>query len=206
MRKGLMLILTFICLFTLFETEQALSEATVEMIPEEAIRLRILANSNTTEDQQLKYDIRDEVNQFLYPLVKDVDDIEETRHIIQSHLADIEEVVATKIKEEGYTETFTVDFRKDVAFPVKKYGPYLYPAGNYEALLITIGDGLGDNWWCVLFPSLCYLDLSMEEKEEIDEADRQATEEKEEIDGVDRQATEEKQKISFFLFDLFKKA
>src|SRR5699024_9317067 len=192
MRKGLMLILTFICLFTLFETEQALSEATVEMIPEEAIRLRILANSNTTEDQQLKYDIRDEVNQFLYPLVKDVDDIEETRHIIQSHLAEIEEVIATKIKEEGYTDTFTVDFRKDVAYPVKKYGPYLYQEGNYEALLITIGDGLGDNWWCVLFRSLCYLDLFLEEEEEIDEEDRQET--------------EENKKISFFLFDLFKKA
>lgn len=192
MRKGLMLILTFICLFTLFETEQAISEATVEMIPEEAIRLRILANSNTEKDQQLKYDVRDEVNQYLYPLVKDVEDIEETRRIIQSHLTEIEAVVATTINEKGYTDTFTADFREDVAFPVKKYGPYLYPAGNYEALLITIGDGLGDNWWCVLFPSLCYLDLSMEEKEEIDE--------------VDREVTEEKKKISFFLFDLFKKA
>lgn len=192
MRKGLILILTFICLFTLFETEQALSEATVEMIPEEAIRLRILANSNTEEDQQLKYDIRDEVNEFLYPLVKDVEDIEETRAIIQGHLGEIEKLVETRIKEKGYRDRFTVEFKEDVAFPVKKYGPYLYPAGDYEALLITIGDGAGDNWWCVLFPSLCYLDLSQEEKEEIDEKDQQVT--------------NNKPKISFFLFDLFKKA
>lgn len=192
MRKGLILILTFSCLFTLFETEQALSEATVEMIPEEAIRLRILANSNTEEDQQLKYDIRDEVNEFLYPLVKDVEDIEETRAIIQGHLGEIEKLVETRIKEKGYRDRFTVEFKEDVAFPVKKYGPYLYPAGDYEALLITIGDGAGDNWWCVLFPSLCYLDLSQEEKEEIDEKDQQVT--------------NNKPKISFFLFDLFKKA
>lgn len=190
MKKGLMMLLTFICLFTLFETEQAISEATVEMIPEEAIRLRILANSDTETDQQIKYIIRDEVNRFLYPLVKDATHIDESRQLIAKHLDDIQEVVAITLQENGHADNFKVEFREDVAFPLKKYGPYLYPAGDYEALLITIGDGAGDNWWCVLFPTLCYLDLSAEEKEEMEQEEKQ----------------EKKQKISFFLFDFFKRA
>src|SRR5699024_3018532 len=118
------------------------------------------------------YIIRDEVNEFLYEHVKGASTIEEAREEIRTYINDIEQLIAERLHASGESIPFTVEFRDDVPFPEKKYGKYVCPAGDYEALLITLGEGNGKNWWCVLFPSLCYLDLSEEEKKDIEEADK----------------------------------
>ncbi|MED1089055.1 stage II sporulation protein R [Bacillus paramycoides] len=130
------------------------------VIPKEAVRLRILANSDSDKDQALKRKVRDEVKAQIDGWVADLTSFEEARKVIQSHIPEIEKTVANTLKREGSKEAFQVKFSKNVKFPTKVYGNFIYPAGEYEAVLITIGKGEGANWWCVLFPPMCFLDFS----------------------------------------------
>ncbi|EJR58708.1 stage II sporulation protein R [Bacillus cereus VD115] len=130
------------------------------VIPKEAVRLRILANSDSDKDQALKRKVRDEVKAQIDGWVADLTSFEEARKVIQSHILEIEKTVENTLKKEGSTESFQVKFGKNVKFPTKVYGNFIYPAGEYEAVLITIGKGEGANWWCVLFPPMCFLDFS----------------------------------------------
>ena len=135
------------------------TNAEVQVIPSEAIRLRILANSNHDSDQELKRKIRDEVNEEINGWVAELTSVEEARKLISSRLDEIEAIAKDVMEREGNVQTVDVQFGKTV-FPTKLYGQYLYPAGEYEAIKITLGAGEGENWWCVLFPPLCFLDLS----------------------------------------------
>ncbi|MFJ8219521.1 stage II sporulation protein R [Bacillus cereus] len=130
------------------------------VIPKEAVRLRILANSDSDKDQALKRKVRDEVKTQIDGWVADLTSFEEARKVIQSHIPEIEKTVANTLKQEGSKDSFQVKFSKNVKFPTKVYGNFIYPAGEYEAVLITIGEGEGANWWCVLFPPMCFLDFS----------------------------------------------
>ncbi|WP_144614922.1 stage II sporulation protein R [Bacillus cereus] len=130
------------------------------VIPKEAVRLRILANSDSDKDQELKRKVRDEVKAQIDGWVADLTSFEEARKVIQSHIPEIEKTVANTLKKEGSKDSFQVKFSKNVKFPTKVYGNFIYPAGEYEAVLITIGEGEGANWWCVLFPPMCFLDFS----------------------------------------------
>ncbi|EMA6343290.1 stage II sporulation protein R [Bacillus cytotoxicus] len=130
------------------------------VIPKEAVRLRILANSDSDKDQALKRKVRDEVKAQIDGWVADLKTFEEARQVIQSHILEIEKTVAHTLKEEGSKESFQVTFGKNIKFPTKVYGNFIYPAGEYEAVLITIGKGEGANWWCVLFPPMCFMDFS----------------------------------------------
>ncbi|MFB6584693.1 stage II sporulation protein R [Bacillus thuringiensis] len=130
------------------------------VIPKEAVRLRILANSDSDKDQALKRKVRDEVKAQIDGWVADLTSFEEARKVIQSHIPEIEKTVENTLKREGSKESFQVKFSKNVKFPTKVYGNFIYPAGEYEAVLITIGEGDGANWWCVLFPPMCFLDFS----------------------------------------------
>ncbi|MDA1667413.1 stage II sporulation protein R [Bacillus cereus] len=130
------------------------------VIPKEAVRLRILANSDSDKDQALKRKVRDEVKAQIDGWVADLTSFEEARKVIQSHIPEIEKTVENTLKREGSKESFQVKFSKNVKFPTKVYGNFIYPAGEYEAVLITIGEGEGANWWCVLFPPMCFLDFS----------------------------------------------
>jgi stage II sporulation protein R len=130
-----------------------------KVIPDEAIRLRILANSDAEEDQAVKRLIRDEVNEDITKWVAELTSLDEARDVITSHLPDIQATAEAVIKEQGLEQSVKVDFGQ-AEFPTKLYGQYLYPAGDYEAVIITLGEGAGANWWCVLFPPLCFLDFS----------------------------------------------
>ncbi|MCK1985076.1 MULTISPECIES: stage II sporulation protein R [Peribacillus] len=130
-----------------------------KVIPDEAIRLRILANSDAEKDQAVKRLIRDEVNKDITKWVEELTSLDEARDVITSHLPDIQATAEAVIKEQGLEQSVKVDFGQ-AEFPTKLYGQYLYPAGDYEAVIITLGDGEGANWWCVLFPPLCFLDFS----------------------------------------------
>ncbi|WP_436866984.1 stage II sporulation protein R [Bacillus fungorum] len=130
------------------------------VIPKEAVRLRILANSDSDKDQALKRKVRDEVKAQIDGWVADLTSFEEARKVIQSHISEIEKTVGNTLEKEGSKDSFQVKFSKNVKFPTKVYGNFIYPAGEYEAVLITIGKGEGANWWCVLFPPMCFLDFS----------------------------------------------
>jgi stage II sporulation protein R len=177
---------------------QQVNEAVV--IPEEAIRLRILANSDSEEDQVLKRKIRDEVNKEITVWVEKLTSVEEARELIKSRLPEIEKIVQATLVRENMVQEFTVDFN-NVSFPTKMYGSYIYPAGDYEAILITLGEGKGANWWCVLFPPLCFLDFSngqavqaAELEEEAPPADDEADDASEELASLlaDEEETVEK--------------
>jgi stage II sporulation protein R len=154
-------LIVFVFILGLLQGQATVANAVMnnsQEIPDESIRLRILANSNASVDQKIKRLIRDEVNQNVTQWVGELESLEQAREIIKDRLPDIENTVATKLKEYNIDEDFSVTFG-DVFFPTKLYGEYVYPAGEYEAILITIGDGQGENWWCVLFPPLCFLDF-----------------------------------------------
>lgn len=165
-------------------------EGGVQVIPDEAIRLRILANSDSEEDQAMKHKVRDAVNEEVTEWVEEMVDIEEARALISSRIDEIDAIVGETL---GNTDqSYTVEYRKDVQFPTKLYGNFLYPAGEYEAILITLGEAKGANWWCVVFPPLCFLDFSFgttvqseeeeEEEEDVEEAREEGEKEEEEVE------------------------
>lgn len=169
MKKGnsklaIMLILTLLIVFLSPVQSQGNQMANTtedyQVIPDEAIRLRILANSDKKNDQVLKREVRDAVNAEITKWVDDLTSIQSATNLIQERLPEIEKIVANVLQEKNIDQTSEVEYGDNIQFPTKLYGPYIYPAGKYKAILITLGDGKGANWWCVLFPPLCFLDFS----------------------------------------------
>ena len=121
------------------------------LIPSDAIRFRIIANSDELEDQELKNKIKDEVEEELFKVVSKAKNISEARSLIKDNINNVDSIL------EKYDITYGINYG-DNYFPEKYYKGYKYDEGNYESLVITLGKGLGHNWWCVLFPPLCLLD------------------------------------------------
>lgn len=126
-------------------------------IPEQSIRLRILANSDLPADQLMKRVIRDEIIRQVEQWVSEPDGIVEARETVRRHLPQLEQLVGQVLSDYGVEYAYQVELGQ-VPFPAKLYGNQVYPAGEYEALRITLGSGEGQNWWCVLFPPLCFVD------------------------------------------------
>ncbi len=176
------------------------------VIPDEAIRLRILANSNSEEDQELKRKVRDAVNKEITEWVEELTSVEAARELIQSRLPQIEKIVADVLEKEDMQQSYSVDFG-NISFPTKLYGNFVYPAGEYEAILISLGEAKGANWWCVLFPPLCFLDFSNGEAVQAAEAettnDKEKTDEKLKELVVDEEEEKEEVEVKFFLVEWF---
>lgn len=181
-----MIMLIFTILISI-QPNRGITQDSLQLIPDDAIRLRILANSDSVYDQQLKYDVRDAVNEQISEWVAHLDDINDARNIIETNIHLVEETVKATLKKANSHQSAMVQYKPNVMFPTKIYDRYVYPAGEYEAVLITLGEGKGKNWWCVLFPPLCFLDFSGESN--IAEANEQ-----EEINEE-----EEEVKVQFFL-------
>lgn len=128
-------------------------------IPQESIRLRILANSDSVQDQWLKREVRDAIIAEMNKWIKEIHTYDQARLLVADHMSEIQKVVDKTIADRGYSYPAEVYFGR-VEFPTKQYGSYVYPAGDYEALRVRIGKAEGQNWWCVLFPPLCFIDLS----------------------------------------------
>lgn len=134
-------------------------------IPDEAIRVRIIPNSNTPEDQNIKLKVKQEIEESLYELLKDTKGIEEARLKITNNMSLLDKKIGNILLKENYPLGFQLDFGYHY-FPEKEYKNITYEAGYYESVLITLGKGEGDNWWCVLFPPLCMLEV--EENTEVE--------------------------------------
>lgn len=129
-------------------------------IPQDSIRLRILANSDRPEDQIVKRNVRDAVVEQMNGWVKTLENpqsLEEARQVVRTKLPEIEDQVGRTLKANGESYSYKVELGV-VPFPTKMYGGEVYPAGDYEAVRVTLGSGEGQNWWCVLFPPLCFID------------------------------------------------
>ena len=122
------------------------------------LRLHILANSNSTFNQELKLKVRDEVINYLTPLLKNSSNLDETKKIISNNMTSINNIAQSVVSK--YSNYKTNISLATSNFPTKQYGNISFPAGNYEALKIIIGEGEGNNWWCVMFPPLCFTNSS----------------------------------------------
>lgn len=128
------------------------------IIPDTAIRLRVIPNSNSSLDQSMKNKVKKYLEKNTYATLSNVTDIEEARTKINDSLSNLDININKIFKDNKYNMEYTVDFGYNY-FPEKKYRGLKYEEGYYESLVITIGEGKGDNWWCVLFPNLCLADL-----------------------------------------------
>lgn len=177
-----------------------------ESIPGESIRLRILANSDSPTDQKIKAIVRDNVVAAMNNWITEPLTIEEARDVLRAHEAELNRVIGATLIDNGYTYGFTASLGQ-VEFPTKMYGQLVYPAGMYEALLITLGAGEGRNWWCVLFPPLCFSDSVSGEASaaEIETASvhmiSDAEQEEQVHTAADTDSTEVE--IDFFIVEIF---
>ena len=153
------LLLSIGTLLSLYIPKNEVTANDALIIPNDAIRLRILANSDSKSDQALKRLVRDEVNKAITVWVSDLTSKEEARKVLHTRLPEIQRIAEQVVRKQNSKQDVQVELGK-VEFPTKLYGQFLYPAGQYEAVLITLGAGTGANWWCVLFPPLCFLDFS----------------------------------------------
>lgn len=128
-------------------------------ISNKLIRFHVLANSDSVEDQSLKLKVKDEVLKYLAPELEKCTTIEESRQLLKNNDDKIKAIAEKIIKENGYSYKVKSELSKE-NFPVKTYGPITLPQGNYEAYRILIGNAGGENWWCVMFPPLCFIDIT----------------------------------------------
>lgn len=146
---------TFFVLFSAFSYVNAVSED----LSNSVFRLHVIANSDSEEDQNLKLKVRDNLLEYMNSLCTGVSSKEEAITIAQNHIQDFESIAKKVIFDNGYDYNVTVEIGK-CDFPTKQYGDVSLPAGIYDALRVKIGSASGHNWWCVMFPPLCFVDVS----------------------------------------------
>lgn len=125
-----------------------------QALSEDIIRLHVVANSDSQEDQALKLQIRDAVVEDLTQVMASVDTVEEAKEFLGGYLEEIEAIAKRVIGEAGFSDDVTVTLTQET-FDTREYDTFTLPAGVYDSLRIVIGQGEGHNWWCVVFPSLC---------------------------------------------------
>lgn len=142
-------ILTFIISQTIFTAQ-------CDDMPEHLVRLHILANSDSAEDQQLKLEVRDYILEEAGDMLASANNKVEAEHITKTNLDKIEKIAQEYVYSLGYTYNVKAELRKNLYFNTREYENFTLPAGRYDALRITIGEGEGKNWWCVMFPPMCF--------------------------------------------------
>lgn len=167
------IIITLSLLLFLYTIICAISyvEAVSTDISDSVFRLHVIANSNSDEDQALKYKVRDNLLNYMNNICKDCSSKEEAINVVSEHQEEFKNVALETIKDEGYSYNVKIEIG-NFEFPTKQYGDISLPAGFYDALKVEIGKAEGRNWWCVMFPSLCFVDISSgivpeESKEEL---------------------------------------
>ena len=166
-------------------------------------RLHVIANSDSAEDQNLKYIVRDNIINYMKTLTENTKSKEETINLVSGHLSDFEDIANKTIKDNGF------DYKAKVSignfnFPTKKYGDISFPAGYYDALKIQLGNSNGQNWWCVLYPSLCFIEVSSGFLPEDSKETLESTLNEEEYKLIS-DTNDQSIKIKFKLIELFNK-
>ncbi|MDY2630540.1 MAG: stage II sporulation protein R [Clostridium sp.] len=201
MKNKICIVLLLICALNLksctsgklIEDSNSTKELVYEDIANEIIRFHVIANSNTDEDQALKLKVRDKAIEFVSNSLKESNSLEESRKFIIENKSNIESIAKSVIIENGYDYNVTSSLSRE-NFPDKIYGDVVFPQGEYEAYRILIGEAKGENWWCVMFPPLCFVDGT---KDAID-----STEVVEKLEGNNKKEKIKNNKIKF-KFKLF---
>lgn len=148
----LLFLYTSICAISYAETVSS-------NLSDSVFRLHVLANSNSNEDQNLKYIVRDNLLSYMNDICSNCTSKEEAIKLVEEYKDEFRQIAINTIKEQGYS--YNVDIKiGNFQFPTKNYGDISLPAGYYDALRVEIGEAEGQNWWCVMFPSLCFIDVS----------------------------------------------
>ena len=168
---GILFILSL--LLFLYTTICAISyvDAVSSDISDSVFRLHVIANSNSDEDQALKYKVRDNLLNYMNNLCKNCNSKEDAINIVSTHQEEFKQIALETVKNEEFSYDIKIEIG-NFEFPTKHYGDISLPAGFYDALKVEIGKAEGRNWWCVMFPSLCFVDISSgivpdESKEEL---------------------------------------
>lgn len=132
---------------------------TYEDVKDKLIRFHVLANSDSKEDQALKMKVKDSVIKYMEPILKNSKSLDMTRELLKENEDEVMKIANEVIKKEGYNYSVKIELKKE-NFPEKVYGNIILPQGEYEAFRILIGDYKGQNWWCVMFPPLCFTDVT----------------------------------------------
>ena len=156
--KIVIITLPLLLLYTFISSVQYVSAISSDL-SESVFRLHIIANSNSKEDQDLKYKVRDNIINYMNTLCSSTNSKEEVISIANEHLEDFKQIAIDTIKENGFDYNVSIEIN-NVFFPTKTYGDISLPEGYYDALRIKIGNASGQNWWCVMFPPLCFVDVS----------------------------------------------
>lgn len=159
MRKQLNLVLLVLIFLFLCISAFSYSEAISSNLSNSVFRLHIIANSDSDEDQNLKYQVRDKVIEYMKTIVDTNMKKEDIIKLVNLHLDDFKSIAKKVIVENGFDYDVNVEIG-NFEFPTKTYGDISFPSGYYDALRIKIGNSEGRNWWCVMFPPLCFVDVT----------------------------------------------
>lgn len=159
MKKTIIIVLSIFIIYQITNNKENI------IIPKRAIRLRIIADSNSVYDQYIKNEVKKIMEEEIKDNLNDITEIETSRNIIKSNINKYREKIEKLFIKKNYNKEININFGLNY-FPKKVYKGVTYEQGDYESLVITIGSGQGDNWWCVLFPPLCLLEA--EENTEVE--------------------------------------
>ena len=173
------------------------------VVPKEAIRFRVIANSDSESDQNLKYRVRDALIDYMNYISKDVSSKEEAIAIANKNIDEFYNIAKKVVFDNGFNYNINIEIG-NFSFPTKTYGDISLPSGFYDALKVEIGEAKGQNWWCVMFPSLCFVDVSEGTVPEDSKADLQNNMQEEEYDLISSDTLEFK--VKFKLVELFENA
>lgn len=161
MKKNLKMVIILTFLLFLYTSICAISYAQniSTDIANSVFRLHVIANSDSQEDQDLKYKVRDNLLDYMNSICKNCESKEEAISIVEKNKTTFEQIAMDTIKEQGYSYSVKINIG-NFEFPTKNYGDISLPAGYYDALRVEIGEAKGQNWWCVMFPPLCFVDIT----------------------------------------------
>lgn len=161
MKKNLKYIFTLIILLSIYIFICAYSyvNAVSENLSNNVFRLHVIANSDSEDDQTLKYVVRDALIDYMDKICANCSSKDDVIKIANTHIDDFKQIANNTIKQHGYCYEVSVDIG-NFEFPTKTYGDISFPAGYYDALRVKIGEAKGQNWWCVMFPPLCFVDVT----------------------------------------------
>lgn len=161
MKKNLKMVIILTFLLFLYSSICAISYAQniSTDVANSVFRLHVIANSDTEEDQNLKYMVRDNLLKYMNSICENCKTKEDAIAVVEKNKTAFEQIAMNTIKEEGYDYCVNINIG-NFEFPTKDYGDISLPAGYYDALRVEIGEAKGRNWWCVMFPPLCFVDIS----------------------------------------------
>ena len=156
--KKIILLIFLLFLYTIICAFSYVNAVSTD-IQNSVFRLHVIANSDSKEDQNLKYIVRDKVLEYINSFPNMEKSKENVISLVTSNIDEIQNIAQNTVYENGYDYLVNLSIG-NFAFPTKSYGDISLPAGFYDALKIEIGDAKGQNWWCVMFPPLCFVDIT----------------------------------------------